>query len=208
MAQGHSCLSRPLAVSRACGTGARRGPFPPEAHGIPCRDSSAEDVFTLPVYFSSDWLNEYWDALDVDDYRFVYMGPAGSWYVCPLLIPFLCLARAPHTLPPPCLLRQGLRDAWAMGRLPGVPSLPAHFALGLSDGGGVSSWTCVCGRLPEEPDRLWFTRCQQEVPQVTVPCRHLPLLQLVCQHLWEEKVALLPSGAGRSPAGSPRRSAL
>ncbi|XP_044117793.1 2-oxoglutarate and iron-dependent oxygenase JMJD4 isoform X3 [Neovison vison] len=44
-----------------------------------CRDSSAEDVFTLPVYFSSDWLNEYWDALDVDDYRFVYMGPAGSW---------------------------------------------------------------------------------------------------------------------------------
>lgn len=44
-----------------------------------CRDSSVEDVFTLPVYFSSDWLNEYWDALDVDDYRFVYMGPAGSW---------------------------------------------------------------------------------------------------------------------------------
>lgn len=43
------------------------------------RDSSAEDVFTLPVYFSSDWLNEYWDALDVDDYRFVYMGPAGTW---------------------------------------------------------------------------------------------------------------------------------
>ncbi|XP_045854812.1 2-oxoglutarate and iron-dependent oxygenase JMJD4 isoform X3 [Meles meles] len=43
-----------------------------------CRDSSVEDVFTLPVYFSSDWLNEYWDALDVDDYRFVYMGPAGS----------------------------------------------------------------------------------------------------------------------------------
>ncbi|MBZ3882538.1 JmjC domain-containing protein 4 [Sciurus carolinensis] len=47
-----------------------------------CRDSSAEDlggVFTLPVYFSSDWLNEFWDALDVDDYRFVYAGPAGSW---------------------------------------------------------------------------------------------------------------------------------
>ncbi|GAB5566565.1 2-oxoglutarate and iron-dependent oxygenase JMJD4 [Prionailurus iriomotensis] len=45
-----------------------------------CRDSSAEDVFTLPVYFSSDWLNEYWDSLDVDDYRFVYMGPTGTWY--------------------------------------------------------------------------------------------------------------------------------
>ncbi|XP_039076185.1 2-oxoglutarate and iron-dependent oxygenase JMJD4 isoform X2 [Hyaena hyaena] len=44
-----------------------------------CRDASAEDVFTLPVYFSSDWLNEYWDALDVDDYRFVYMGPTGTW---------------------------------------------------------------------------------------------------------------------------------
>ncbi|XP_035958621.1 2-oxoglutarate and iron-dependent oxygenase JMJD4 isoform X13 [Halichoerus grypus] len=47
-----------------------------------CRDASAEDVFTLPVYFSSDWLNEYWDALDVDDYRFIYMGPAGTcWSV-------------------------------------------------------------------------------------------------------------------------------
>ncbi|XP_072808682.1 2-oxoglutarate and iron-dependent oxygenase JMJD4 isoform X2 [Vicugna pacos] len=47
-----------------------------------CRDSSAEDVFTLPVYFSSDWLNEYWDVLGVDDYRFVYMGPGGTcWSV-------------------------------------------------------------------------------------------------------------------------------
>nr|KAF6480479.1 jumonji domain containing 4 [Molossus molossus] len=44
-----------------------------------CRDSSAEGLFTLPVYFSSDWLNEYWDTLDVDDYRFIYMGPTGSW---------------------------------------------------------------------------------------------------------------------------------
>nr|XP_055189736.1 2-oxoglutarate and iron-dependent oxygenase JMJD4 isoform X4 [Nyctereutes procyonoides] len=44
-----------------------------------CRDSLAEDVFTLPMYFSSDWLNEYWDTLDVDDYRFIYMGPAGTW---------------------------------------------------------------------------------------------------------------------------------
>ncbi|NXS85047.1 JMJD4 protein, partial [Erpornis zantholeuca] len=37
------------------------------------------DVYTTPVYFSSDWLNEYWDAVAVDDYRFVYMGPKGSW---------------------------------------------------------------------------------------------------------------------------------
>uniref|UniRef100_A0A8C5NXZ7 2-oxoglutarate and iron-dependent oxygenase JMJD4 n=1 Tax=Jaculus jaculus TaxID=51337 RepID=A0A8C5NXZ7_JACJA len=47
-----------------------------------CRDSSEEDledVFILPVYFSSDWLNEFWDALNVDDYRFVYAGPRGSW---------------------------------------------------------------------------------------------------------------------------------
>ncbi|KAJ7415209.1 JmjC domain-containing protein 4 [Willisornis vidua] len=38
-----------------------------------------QDVYTTPVYFSSDWLNEYWDAVAVDDYRFVYMGPKGSW---------------------------------------------------------------------------------------------------------------------------------
>ncbi|KAI1242517.1 hypothetical protein IHE44_0000047, partial [Lamprotornis superbus] len=38
-----------------------------------------EDVYTTPVYFSSDWLNEYWDAVAVDDFRFVYMGPKGSW---------------------------------------------------------------------------------------------------------------------------------
>ncbi|KAM3679875.1 2-oxoglutarate and iron-dependent oxygenase JMJD4 [Ammospiza maritima maritima] len=38
-----------------------------------------QDVYTTPVYFSSDWLNEYWDAVAVDDFRFVYMGPKGSW---------------------------------------------------------------------------------------------------------------------------------
>ncbi|NWW13980.1 JMJD4 protein, partial [Oreocharis arfaki] len=38
---------------------------------------SGLDVYTTPVYFSSDWLNEYWDAAAVDDYRFVYMGPKG-----------------------------------------------------------------------------------------------------------------------------------
>lgn len=36
-------------------------------------------AYTTPIYFSSDWLNEYWDMLDVDDYRFIYMGPKGSW---------------------------------------------------------------------------------------------------------------------------------
>ncbi|XP_012924701.1 jmjC domain-containing protein 4 isoform X2 [Heterocephalus glaber] len=47
-----------------------------------CRGSPAEDledVFTLPAYFSSDWLNEFSDALGVDDYRFVYAGPRGTW---------------------------------------------------------------------------------------------------------------------------------
>ncbi|KAM5157629.1 2-oxoglutarate and iron-dependent oxygenase JMJD4 isoform 1-T3 [Mantella aurantiaca] len=37
------------------------------------------DAYETPEYFSSDWLNEYWDAIAMDDYRFVYMGPAGSW---------------------------------------------------------------------------------------------------------------------------------
>ncbi|XP_053324315.1 2-oxoglutarate and iron-dependent oxygenase JMJD4 [Spea bombifrons] len=36
-------------------------------------------VYSTPEYFSSDWLNEYWDFIDGDDYRFVYMGPKGSW---------------------------------------------------------------------------------------------------------------------------------
>ncbi|XP_065123773.1 2-oxoglutarate and iron-dependent oxygenase JMJD4 [Paramisgurnus dabryanus] len=35
--------------------------------------------YKTPIYFSSDWLNEYWDTIEVDDYRFVYMGPKGSW---------------------------------------------------------------------------------------------------------------------------------
>uniref|UniRef100_A0A673XZM3 Uncharacterized protein n=1 Tax=Salmo trutta TaxID=8032 RepID=A0A673XZM3_SALTR len=49
--------------------------FPPVCH----RDFP-EHVYTTPVFFSSDWLNEYWDTLEVDDYRFVYMGPKDSWY--------------------------------------------------------------------------------------------------------------------------------
>ncbi|XP_064410583.1 2-oxoglutarate and iron-dependent oxygenase JMJD4 isoform X2 [Latimeria chalumnae] len=37
------------------------------------------DVYFTPLFFTSDWLNEYWDTIQVDDYRFVYMGPKGSW---------------------------------------------------------------------------------------------------------------------------------
>lgn len=38
-------------------------------------------AYTCPQYFSSDWLNEFWDTRseDGDDYRFVYFGPKGSW---------------------------------------------------------------------------------------------------------------------------------
>ncbi|NXR53979.1 JMJD4 protein, partial [Hippolais icterina] len=36
-----------------------------------------EDFYSTPVFFSSDWLNEYWDAVGEDDFRFVYMGPKG-----------------------------------------------------------------------------------------------------------------------------------
>ncbi|KAM3910221.1 2-oxoglutarate and iron-dependent oxygenase JMJD4 [Leptodactylus fuscus] len=43
------------------------------------REFPDQDVYDTPVYFSSDWLNEYWDAIGMDDYRFVYMGPVGSW---------------------------------------------------------------------------------------------------------------------------------
>ncbi|XP_797590.2 2-oxoglutarate and iron-dependent oxygenase JMJD4 [Strongylocentrotus purpuratus] len=39
-------------------------------------------AYTTPIYFKSDWLNEFWDHRQDqqgDDYRFVYMGPKGSW---------------------------------------------------------------------------------------------------------------------------------
>ncbi|XP_037506652.1 2-oxoglutarate and iron-dependent oxygenase JMJD4 [Rhipicephalus sanguineus] len=45
------------------------------------RDFPTYGPYTTPKYFTSDWLNEYWDLrTDVkDDFRFVYMGPKGSW---------------------------------------------------------------------------------------------------------------------------------
>ncbi|XP_072220713.1 2-oxoglutarate and iron-dependent oxygenase JMJD4 [Leuresthes tenuis] len=43
------------------------------------RDFPEHNVYTTPIFFTSDWLNEYWDTLELDDYRFVYMGPKGSW---------------------------------------------------------------------------------------------------------------------------------
>lgn len=38
------------------------------------------DFYETPIYFVSDWLNEYLIDSGLDDYRFVYMGPKGSWY--------------------------------------------------------------------------------------------------------------------------------
>ncbi|CAG0888147.1 unnamed protein product [Darwinula stevensoni] len=45
------------------------------------QDFPLEPVYETPVYFSSDWLNEYWQECQgsKDDYRFVYFGPKGSW---------------------------------------------------------------------------------------------------------------------------------
>lgn len=38
-----------------------------------------DDFYVVPLYFASDWLNEYLCANYKDDYRFVYMGPKGTW---------------------------------------------------------------------------------------------------------------------------------
>ncbi|KAM7290237.1 2-oxoglutarate and iron-dependent oxygenase JMJD4 [Ixodes scapularis] len=45
------------------------------------RDFANYEAYATPVYFTSDWLNEFWgERTDVkDDCRFVYMGPKGSW---------------------------------------------------------------------------------------------------------------------------------
>ncbi|XP_072116150.1 2-oxoglutarate and iron-dependent oxygenase JMJD4 isoform X2 [Mobula birostris] len=43
------------------------------------RDFPNHGVYNTPDFFQSDWLNEYWDTIKLDDYRFTYMGPKGSW---------------------------------------------------------------------------------------------------------------------------------
>lgn len=35
--------------------------------------------YETPIYFTSDWLNEFCVENQRDDYRFVYMGPKDSW---------------------------------------------------------------------------------------------------------------------------------
>jgi len=34
--------------------------------------------YETPEPFRDDWLNAYWDSIGTDDYRFCYMGPAGT----------------------------------------------------------------------------------------------------------------------------------
>lgn len=38
-----------------------------------------DNFYSVPIYFKSDWLNEYLIATKRDDYRFVYMGPKRTW---------------------------------------------------------------------------------------------------------------------------------
>lgn len=40
-----------------------------------------DNFYEVPIYFASDWLNEYCVSCLKDDYRFVYMGPKNTWYV-------------------------------------------------------------------------------------------------------------------------------
>lgn len=37
------------------------------------------EFYEVPIYFASDWLNEFLIDNNDNDYRFVYMGPQGSW---------------------------------------------------------------------------------------------------------------------------------
>ena len=45
--------------------------------------SGSYSAYSTPPYFCSDWLNEWWeereDVEESSDYRFLYIGPRGSW---------------------------------------------------------------------------------------------------------------------------------
>lgn len=41
--------------------------------------NSNDNFYDVPIYFASDWLNEYCVNCLKDDYRFVYMGPKQTW---------------------------------------------------------------------------------------------------------------------------------
>lgn len=43
------------------------------------REKPNYKFYRTPNYFASDWLNEYCETTNGDDYRFVYMGPKRTW---------------------------------------------------------------------------------------------------------------------------------
>lgn len=43
---------------------------------LQCKD---DNFYETPIYFASDWLNEYFTQCTNDDYRFVYIGQQGTW---------------------------------------------------------------------------------------------------------------------------------
>lgn len=44
------------------------------------RLNTLDSFYDVPVFFASDWLNEYYvNCVKSDDYRFVYMGPKNTW---------------------------------------------------------------------------------------------------------------------------------
>lgn len=47
------------------------------------KDFPNQNMYRVPRYFASDWLNEYYDLKKElnDDFRFVYIGPKSSWCV-------------------------------------------------------------------------------------------------------------------------------
>ena len=46
------------------------------------REVGSDVFYSTLAFFQNDWLNKVWSVRqDVqDDYRFVYMGPKGTWY--------------------------------------------------------------------------------------------------------------------------------
>ncbi len=42
------------------------------------KEASSYVAYSTPEYFSSDWLNEFWEDNE-SDYKFVYIGPKNSW---------------------------------------------------------------------------------------------------------------------------------
>ena len=43
------------------------------------QESPHYEAYSVPKYFKDDWLNEYLDHVEENDYKFVYVGPEGSW---------------------------------------------------------------------------------------------------------------------------------